>query len=320
VSEAEELPQISVPLPWQTSLWQQLHRQLERKALPHALLFHGVEGTGKSRFAMALARLLLCREPVDGHNCGGCHACEMSRAGSHGDFRWLQPEDKSRVIKIDRIRQVVDFGTLTASFGSTKVIVIVPAETMNPSAANALLKSLEEPSAGTYMILVSHRPQGLAATLRSRAQQLSFPLPDHGVSHEWLNGLTGNSDDSLTLLKLAADRPLLAQQIYYNADMEVMAAIPKALEALRCGHGTVQQVQELLAQRPLEEALLLFCGYLQGAIKDSVQQAETSAVAKSFFTLLDEANRLRAVVQSGSNPNPHLVMQSVLAQFQKASA
>ena len=283
MKEGEELPAISVPLPWQASVWQQLHRQLARDELPHALLLHGVAGTGKSRLAMALARLLLCSAPVDGHNCGSCHACEMSRAGSHGDFRWLQPEDKSRVIKIELIRQVVEFGTLTAGFGARKVVVISPAEAMNPSSANALLKSLEEPSAGTYMILVCHRLHGLPATLRSRAQQLSFPLPAPEDTAQWLNGLTGNSQDSLKLLALAGDRPLLAQEIYYNADMEAMAAIPQALDLLREGRGTVLQVLELLAQRPLEEALSLLCDYLKSAIKASAQVRDGDGTTRRFF-------------------------------------
>ena len=67
--------------------------------------------------ALSLSRLLLCHEPDGGLNCGRCHACELTASGNHGDFRWLQPGDKSRVIKIDQVREVVEFGNKTAAFG-----------------------------------------------------------------------------------------------------------------------------------------------------------------------------------------------------------
>ena len=148
------LPETSAPLPWQGEAWARFNQQLADGSLPHALLLAGVANSGKSRLALALARLLLCQSPSGGLNCGKCHACELSANGSHGDLRWLQPEEKSRVIKIDQVRETVNFATKTANFGANKVVVIAPADVMNTNAANALLKSLEEPSAGTFLILV----------------------------------------------------------------------------------------------------------------------------------------------------------------------
>ena len=147
----------SEPLPWQQEAWQRAGEQLVGGSLPHALLLAGPAGVGKAEFALALARLLLCASPVDGGNCGQCHACELSASGSHGDLRWLQPEEKSRVIKIDQVRAAVEFAGKTASFGERKVIVFEPADALNVAAANALLKSLEEPTACTHLILVCHR-------------------------------------------------------------------------------------------------------------------------------------------------------------------
>ena len=158
--ELTDLPPQSAPLPWQADSWSRLGDALERDSFPHALLLAGSPGIGKTRLALALARRLLCHRPSAGINCGACQACELTRSGAHGDFRWLQPDADSRVIKIDQVRALVDFGHSTAGFGPRKVMVIAPADVMNTHAANALLKSLEEPPANTHLLLVCDRLHG----------------------------------------------------------------------------------------------------------------------------------------------------------------
>src|SRR5690606_10913494 len=116
--EPSGLPPISAPLPWHEREWIRLTQQLDNGMLPHALLLVGRPYTGKSQLAMALARLLLCAHTEGALNCGRCHACELSAGGGHGDFRWVTPGEKSRVIKIEQIRDVVRFSTKTAGFGT----------------------------------------------------------------------------------------------------------------------------------------------------------------------------------------------------------
>ena len=132
-----ELPPISTPPHWYGSHWSELQPLIEQEQLPHALLLAGPRYIGKEHFALALARRLLCHRPADGLNCGECHACALSASGGHGDMRWLAPEDKSRVIKIDQVRDVVAFANKTSGFGARKVIVLSPADSMNSNAANA---------------------------------------------------------------------------------------------------------------------------------------------------------------------------------------
>jgi DNA polymerase III subunit delta' len=314
---AEELPAISVPLPWQSETWQRLYQQLEGEQLPHALLITGVQHTGKSRLALALARLLLCEAPVAGHNCGQCHPCELSQAGTHGDFRWLEPEGKSRAIKVDQIRNIVEFSGKTSSFGARKVVVYAPAEAMNPNAANALLKSLEEPPANTYMILVCHRPQSLPATVRSRCQRLQLPWPPEAQSIEWLTQLTGDQATSEQLLSLAQGRPMLASSYYTAGDSEVAAAVPLALDALMAGSANVSAVSAVLAKLPVDDAVGQVGQWLQGQLRNDGEARQLGRRSRAFFSLLDEVHRLTAVLGSGSNPNPQLLLDSLLAKFSR---
>ena len=118
--DLNDLPTVTSPLPWHAHEWVTLNDQLKDGQLPHALLLDGGEHSGKSQLALSLSRLLLCAHAEGGLNCGRCHACELSAGGSHGDFRWVQPEGKSRVIKIDQIREVVRFSNMTAGFGLRK--------------------------------------------------------------------------------------------------------------------------------------------------------------------------------------------------------
>ena len=312
-----ELPAVSVPMPWQTQAWQQLHQQIQNDQLPHAILIAGMADTGKNRMALALARLLLCHTPQAGHNCGNCHACQMSKVGSHGDFRWLEPEGKSRVIKVDQIREVVNFGTKTASLGQRKVIVFSPAENMNANAANALLKSLEEPARDTYLILVSHRLHGLPATIRSRCQQMRLPPPTQTQSIDWLEQLTGNRLEGEQLLDLAGGRPMMAEKMYRAGDTDAIRAIPAALETLKTQRGSVPKVAALLGQLSIEDALAQCGGYLQRSISATAKNSQINQQSRKLFVLLDEVNRMQSALVSGANPNPQLLLESLLARVQK---
>ncbi|MBI3939049.1 MAG: DNA polymerase III subunit delta', partial [Betaproteobacteria bacterium] len=146
-----------------------------RTRLPHALLLIGPEGTGKLDFATFLAQSLLCEAPAPGAEaCGKCPACGWFAAGNHPDFRLVQPEaleqkaegegapdekPSSRQIAVEQVRGLSHFIVLSPHRRGLKVILMHPAEALNVNAANALLKNLEEPPAGTLFLLVTHRPR-----------------------------------------------------------------------------------------------------------------------------------------------------------------
>jgi len=182
---------MSVP-DWFAATWQSLATRLERGALPHALLICGDAGLGKRDLAKNLGAAALCeRRRTDGFACGVCRACRLIAAGSHPDLVnitfELRDDGKPRSeIVIEQIRALSQRLSLSSQFGGLQVAVIDPADKMNHSACNALLKTLEEPTASTVIVLVSDHPARLPATIRSRCQRVEAPLPGLAQSKAWL--------------------------------------------------------------------------------------------------------------------------------------
>ncbi len=318
MTDLSNIPDVSAPMPWQAQDWQHLGQQIDRGQLPHALLLSGPEHIGKSRLGLALARLLLCSQPAAGLNCGHCHACELTASGTHGDFQWLSPEGKSRVIKIDQVRKIVEFTNRTAGFGLRKIIVFAPAESMNISAANALLKVLEEPPANTHLILVCHRPHGLPATVRSRCQILRPAIPTPEQSLAWLDRICGTRAESESLLELAGGLPILAEQLHGHEAAETLQRIAEAIRALLSGR--LQQTASLaaaLAGSDLEQALTQLCGGIQTQLLTLDGARLATAQARAAFLLLDEILQVQRALNAGSNPNPQLLLEVLLAKVQR---
>jgi DNA polymerase-3 subunit delta' len=117
----------------------------------------------------------------------------LLKAGSHPDNFVLEPEEADKPIKVDQVRELVAFVVQTAQLGGRKVVLIEPVEAMNVNASNALLKSLEEPSGDTVLLLVSHQPSRLLPTIKSRCQQVACPQPSLAQSQAWLAGALPDS-------------------------------------------------------------------------------------------------------------------------------
>ncbi len=144
---------------------------LERKAVAHCYLFAGEEGVGKDLAAREFAKALLCGR-VAGDACDVCSACRRIDSGQHPDVHVMGGEE--RQIKIDQVRDLGEALSKKSFEGGLKVAIVREAETMNQAAANAFLKTLEEPPAQSIIILVSARPDLLPDTIRSRAQMVRF--------------------------------------------------------------------------------------------------------------------------------------------------
>jgi DNA polymerase-3 subunit delta' len=313
--DLQQLPAISSALPWHAQEWAQIDAQLREGLLPHALILIGQQYTGKSHFALALARRLLCNQPSGMLNCGRCHACELSASGNHGDFLWVEPEEKSRVIKIDQIRALVRFSHKTAAYGLRKVIVINPAGNMNLNAFNALLKSLEEPANDTYFILVCHFMDGIPNTIRSRCRVLRLSHPEYESCLAWLNSYTQKKEESQALLELADNLPLLAQQIYLTSAAEAITQRTATLNALLTGRINSAEAGALWGNFDIGNLLEHLGSDLQKRISNLEASQLQTRSGRATFLLFDEIKKLRRAISAGANPNKQLLIDSVLSKY-----
>jgi len=206
--------------PWQLDSWSQLQQLRDR--LPHAILFHGAAGIGKTVFAERFAQSLLCQSPgTDGHPCGQCASCGWFDQYAHPDFRRVRPEAldddgaaegeegeedtkktaksskaPSKDIKIDQIRALADFMNISTHRQGMRVVVLYPAEALNTASANALLKTLEEPPPATIFLLVSNGLDRLLPTILSRCRKFALNMPQQDEALGWLTaqGVENPSD------------------------------------------------------------------------------------------------------------------------------
>ncbi|HSW69317.1 MAG TPA: DNA polymerase III subunit delta' [Gammaproteobacteria bacterium] len=204
-------------LPWQKTIWKSLLQRKEQSCLPHALLFSGGDGIGKKQFADVFANYLLCHSPEENQPCGHCRSCHLQKAKTHPDFMLVEPETGTQ-IKIDQIREIVSFVNHTPLLGGYRIIVLNPATAMNIYAANALLKTLEEPTANTLLILICQQSLRLPATIGSRCQKIIFPKPKREEALAWLaNKVNQDQMEMLPLaLNLADGAPLQAYNLIAN--------------------------------------------------------------------------------------------------------
>ncbi len=296
------------PLTWQRETWSRLEKLLSDDSFPHATLLAGPAAIGKQYFLLALAARALCMSPKAGTACGECRSCELLQAGSNPDLLRVEPEDDSRVIKIDQVRRLIEFAAQTPSLGPRKLIVLGPAELMNNNAANALLKCLEEPSASTTLLLYSHQPSALPATVRSRCQVSALPLPSAGEALSWLTQYTGDEATAADLLQLAAGRPMAARELFLEDRQDQERAVQKGLDALLEGKISALDFPQLVADLSLERVLSLLQYKLESLLRAAVMDGLRSQ-GREAFLLRDELARLRRSVANGANPNRQLAIE-----------
>jgi len=151
-----------------------LQAKLRQDRFPHGLLFSGPDGIGKRTCALMVAKSLNCVNATAGEFCGSCGQCHKIDAGTHPDVIRIGLEDEASEIKIAQIREAIRMLEFRPLEGTSKVFIIDPANLLNPSSANALLKGLEEPPDNSYFILITNSLHALLPTIRSRCQSYAF--------------------------------------------------------------------------------------------------------------------------------------------------
>ncbi|NBW54603.1 MAG: DNA polymerase III subunit delta' [Betaproteobacteria bacterium] len=326
---------MSVLAPWlQTSLENLLPRQ------GHAWLIQGSSGLGQYELALALATGWLCHAPTPKGACGECPSCHGIDIRVHADFRVLMPEtelmarawplnekaekeidDKkrkpSREIRVDAMREMLDFCHMTRSGERGKVVLIYPAEQMNNVTANTLLKTLEEPPPDTRFILATSAAHELLPTIRSRCLVYTLHWPDSASALTWLSEQSVPSAEAAVLLRAAGGRAHDALDFFnQGVSAKGWAGLPKMLLRGEAGwlvDAAPDMVLSVL-QKLSHDMLALACGtaprFFEAA--DLPKPAGLNSLTQWSRELMDSARTV-------DHPfNPGLLLQAWVSRAQRA--
>ncbi len=262
--------------PWLTEHWSFFLRRLEQNRLAHALMIEGPAGSGKQALANAMVAKLLCSEDQP-EACGQCRSCKLLAGGAHPDRFDIQPEEGSDVIKVDQVRVLIASLNLTSSVSARKVACIHPADSMNMAAANALLKSLEEPVGDAVLILVCSVPARLPITIRSRCQSIVVSQPDSQTVLDWLEKSCSKSRAEVTAaLQAAGGSPLRAARYIDSPESDAYGQVQEGLATLLAHPGSVSPVSARLGELNPDD----LWRWLSMSMGEAVKSVMTGSTAK----------------------------------------
>ncbi len=315
---------IQVDYPWLEDIWQQFSSQYLDAAspahIPHAMLITGAAGVGKLALAVRITRGILCRQPSnEGNACGSCKACRMLAGGGHPDLVVLQNAEDSEQIKVDQIRELIHSMHLSAGMSGYRVALLKDAERMNTNAANALLKTLEEPGGRTLLMLCSSHPARLPATVRSRCQQLHVPLPAATLATRYLRSLDDYAAEDIQLaLRLAGQAPLAAQQLLGSEELEIARNVQSQLDALALGQQVASDIAADWQERPPGDYWQWVLFWLHQGSSGQLDWPALSRISPRRQQDLYQ-HALRAWQRSGSGLRHDLQFQEWLLQWQSVA-
>lgn len=240
--------------PWLLGHWQDIYKRHEQGRLPHALLFTGIQGLGKKQFVRFVVESLLCRDcsPTKGA-CGVCESCSQLTAGAHPEFSALHPEGKSLEVKVDAVRELVNWLQISAPPNQYRAALIDHADAMNRNAANSLLKTLEEPGERAVLILCADKPGTLPATIRSRCQATVLTLQDKDAAAAWL--AENNVADAAEKLSYARVGPYALLEQSTEAWLEAEKRLQSAWLNLFLMRASIGKIVDSVSDLPVKRCL-----------------------------------------------------------------
>lgn len=317
---------------WQEQPWQQFRQSVQAGRLAHGLLLTGPAGLGKADFALHAAQSLLCQTlTAAGDPCDVCHACRLVLTGAHPNMYQVNPEKEGHAIKVDQIRELAEFIQQSSLQGVYRIAVINPAHSMNMNAANALLKTLEEPAEGAIIMLVTDQHGFLPATIRSRCQRLIFTKPPTEVALQWLQTLPSEGDLSKEqLLRLAHGAPLLAAQLTEESLSLRKKMLPLLHRLAERRANPLILAAEWQKEDPVvwldifgawvADLVRLQCGAVQSFLHNQDFHAALTATMAHIplsrnLQILQRIQHMRAAMRAGVNYNKQLLIENLLIRW-----
>ena len=321
--QAGDIADMPVQAPWLAEPRALLAAAADQDRVAHALLLQDAPGAGGGLLARWLARRLLCTGSGP-RPCGSCGACRAVTGGRHPDFLLLQPPEDSQQIRIEQLRELSTELALASHQGGYKVAIIEPAEAMNRFAANALLKTLEEPPSRTVLMLVTQQPSRLPATVLSRCQRVRIRVPARAEALAWLARTLGTGEWE-AVLEVVGNAPLLAATLEPRQVAQLRSEVRAGLVEVMAGRGDAAALAERWARSELPLRLNCFENWLTERIRERLTGGTYSmemrggtrpatidpvSNAGALFELLD---RLRAFKAAATTPiNRTLGLESLL--------
>lgn len=301
-------------LPWLEQARSALDRAIAQDRLPHAVLLQVSAGLGGEWLASWLAARIFCPTV-----CGDCLACRRVEAHEHPDLQWLMPETSE--IRIEQIRGLIEQFVLTRHGSGRKVAVITPADRLNRHAANALLKTLEEPNGESLLILVTARPARLPATIASRCLRLKVVAPSSADLANWLTDQHGTQRSGAQpihwqgVLEILGPAPLVALDVDHDHVIAIRQAAAEVLHAARAGTLDPPAIAERWAKEDFSWYINALEREAQNALRQSTLDCQPRA-SRYWSELIDELAEAR---RSEDTPiNKSLVIQRLLWRLSAA--
>jgi DNA polymerase III subunit delta' len=309
-------------LPWLMPAAAKLRAARQAGRLPPALLIHEAQGVGAFALAIHAAQLLFCSDA--NAPCGQCSHCRRVGQGEHPDFLVVRPDPESKLgqITVDQVRALSEQLALSSYEGRGTCVVLHPAEALNRNAANALLKTLEEPRADAHIMLVTTAPSLLPATLRSRCQKLVVPAPDRAMALAWLSDQKpAHKADWPAVLEVLGLAPVEALAADVRQILAIRADIQQALQDARRGLLDVVRTAEGWAKDELPLRLRGIENCLTGQVLamrsgTRLQDGPLDINIAKAMRLLDDLRELRRAL--ATSLNKPLALERHLWQLNRA--
>jgi len=284
------------PPPWLAPSWRMLAEAIGSGRIHHALLFASPRGYGKRALADAFATSLLCQQcKADGSACGTCRSCLLVAAGSHPDLARvtfeMRDDGRPRTeLTVDQLRALGARLSLASQFGGWQIVLIDPADAMNPNAANALLKTLEEPSTNTVIALIADDPSRLPPTIRSRCQKIDLPMPTRDQALAWLRSRGVDAAAAAATLDASMNNPGQAEAWLADGALAVREECATDLAAL----STARVRPTVVAERWAADRPDLRLWFAAALARDEARSLASGARGRLGLTQRAEIPKLNA--------------------------